>query len=167
MGWLGKRMSKGKIFKSMDRLYDSSWRWGGGWMMGDGKEAAKSSWQDSKAFLSRFSSRFKLSSGPTLLTRRHHTNQKTWGVSSNHQKDDRGKEESGPFESEVEISETLEIARRQRGKYLPGRGSQKCRRSVGGKTSLRQDIRTMKKKWRIMIVGPPIIQSNNVIKFLM
>lgn len=74
MGWLGKRMSKGKIFKSMDRLYDSSWRWGGGWMMGDGKEAAKSSWQDSKAFLSRFSSRFKLSSGPTSLTRRHHTN---------------------------------------------------------------------------------------------
>lgn len=24
IGWLGKRMSKGKIFKSMDRLYDSS-----------------------------------------------------------------------------------------------------------------------------------------------
>lgn len=72
---------------------------GGGWMMGDGKEAAKSSWQDSKAFLSRFSSRFKLSSGPTSLTQRHHTNQKTWGVSSSHQ-DDRGKEESGPFESE-------------------------------------------------------------------
>lgn len=47
---------------------------GGGWMMGDGKEAAKSSWQDSKAFLSRFSSRFKLSSGPTSLTQRHHTN---------------------------------------------------------------------------------------------
>lgn len=30
---------------------------------------------------------------------RHHTNQKTWGVSSSHQ-NDRGKVESGPFESE-------------------------------------------------------------------
>lgn len=69
---------------------------------------------------------------------RHHTNQKTWGVSSSHQ-NDRGKVESGPFESEGRgpggnIGD-VRIARRQRGKYLPGRGSQKCRRSVGGKTS--------------------------------
>lgn len=81
---------------------------------------------------------------------RHHTNQKTWGVSSSHQ-NDRGKVESGPFESEegdqVEISGTLESRGDSGANICLDVDRKNVDVQLAERRVLRQDIRTMKKKW--------------------